>query len=338
MLDSGHAAFDADHTAADRQLIPFVQFGKRAMAGGGILWIGHTDVFTPQTGSNAFASTTQWAAELVRLMGLGIAPKRRGEVLAVPGFYLEVFDEKPANEAKSEHIGALLEWGPKLTTSALQWLAQSKAIGNTQSEPRRPRTLGERALEIAMRELGIAEEPLGSNNSERIKQYRSGCVRHGRLLLLGATPWCAEFSGWCDSIARADMRDEGLDDSCPVAWRAAVSELCADARKIGALYLWPEPDIMPGDLLIMKRNEQNPTLGGDGHVGRVESVDVNSIITIDGNHENKVARVVRSRKDSSIIAVIKYPRAKAEVVSTESIAKAALYGGLDRSSREALGG
>lgn len=312
MLDSGHAAFDPDHTAADRQLKPFVEFAKRAMAGYGLLWVAHTDVGTPQTGPGAFASTTQWTAELVRLLGLGTAPKKPGELLATPGFMIDVHDDKAPNEAKAEHIGALRDWGPSFSARAIEWLVISRSNPITQPSPctKPKRSLGEVALDIALAELnaGVKEEPLGSNDSDRIRAYLGGCVRHGRLLLLRKVPWCAAFLGWCDAMARAELRLDGRDEVPPCKWRAAVSELCADARKVGALIPWPTNDIRPGDRLILQRNGQDPTLGGEGHLGIVESFDAETVTTIDGNYENRVARPTRLRSDPSIVALIRYSR------------------------------
>jgi hypothetical protein len=64
----------------------------------------------------------------------------------------------------------------------------------------------------------------------------------------------------------------------------------------------------PGDLLIMRRDGQDPTLGGSGHVGRIESIEASSIVSIDGNLNNAVSRVSRSLSDPSIIGHIRYPR------------------------------
>jgi hypothetical protein len=64
----------------------------------------------------------------------------------------------------------------------------------------------------------------------------------------------------------------------------------------------------PGDLLIMRRDGQDPTLGGIGHVGRIESIDAASVCSIDGNHDNAVSRVSRSLSDPNIIGHIRYSR------------------------------
>lgn len=119
MLDSGHAAFDGDGTPADRQLEPFVDLARRAAAGEGLLWVAHTDVQTPQRGPGAFASTTQWAAELVRLA----KPAAPG-----PLFRIEAFNREPPERAKQEHIGALLAWGPSFVGDAIAaWIRETSA-------------------------------------------------------------------------------------------------------------------------------------------------------------------------------------------------------------------
>lgn len=306
MLDSGHAAFDADHTASDKQLLPFVSYARSAVDGRGMIWIGHTDVPTPQTGPSAFASTTQWAAELVRLLGYAPAPKRRGESIALPGFYLEVFDEQPADKAKAEHIGALRAWGPAFAARAIKWLVESGELADTIPPPEH-KALGLIALDVARSEIGVREDPPGSNDGPRIRAYRAGCERHGKALRLGPTPWCAEFVGWCDAAARGELRLAGTDIEAPVQWRAAVSELVTDAVKAKAWHVGLD-GAQPGDLLIMRRDGQDPTLGGIGHVGRIESIDATSVCSIDGNHDNAVSRVTRPLSDLNIIGHIRYPR------------------------------
>lgn len=330
MLDSGHAGFDADHTASDKQLAPFVEYARRAMRGECVFRVGHTDVPTPQTGPGAFASTTQWASELVRLLGLGTAPKGRGDSLSLMGLHVEVFDEKRASEAKAEHIGALRAWGAEFTARSIQWRIELGRTADTKRSTHTP-SLGLAALEVAIRELGVSEEPPGSNDGPRIRMYRAGCVRGGKALHLGPSAWCALFVGWCDSIARGEMRLDGHDVEPPVAWRAAVSELVVDAVRAKAWHVGLD-GAQPGDLLVMRRDGQDPTLGGAGHVGRIERIGDTTITTVDGNHGNVVARVGRHLLDPDIIGHIRYPRAD----DVSALAKGAVAAGLDRAAREAL--
>lgn len=108
-IDSIHADFEEDHTAKDAQLAPYVAFAKRAKAHEKLFWIGHSDVVTPQTGPSGYASTTQVAAEIVRLAG--------GESgrFATRAFNLE-------RDPVAEHVAALVKWGPDFVAQAMKLL------------------------------------------------------------------------------------------------------------------------------------------------------------------------------------------------------------------------
>lgn len=108
-IDSIHADFDADGTASDVQITPFVDFARRARAGEKVFWIGHSDVPTAQTGSGAYASTTQVAAEIVRLAG--------GEE---GHFHRRAFNVE-TNPMK-EHLAAIRKWGPGFLAEAMKEL------------------------------------------------------------------------------------------------------------------------------------------------------------------------------------------------------------------------
>lgn len=165
---------------------------------------------------------------------------------------------------------------------------------------------GEAALAVALQELaaGVVEDPLGSNSGERVGEYLAGCVRDldgdgvEDRLRLGAAQWCAAFVGFCDHVAGVTGRP----------WRAAVAELVRDAREAGTLREVLAYDPRPGDLAIWRRGGQDPRHGGLGHVGRVETISEDWIATIDGNHGDKVARVLRRQDDPDLVAWIAYPR------------------------------
>ena len=180
-------------------------------------------------------------------------------------------------------------------------------------------SLGLRALAVAVGELGV-QEP-----SRRVQEYLSGCERGGRLLSLTSGSWCAAFVGWCE-------REAGV---VALPWRASVAELCGDAFRRG---LWSPRDggsrPLPGDLAIFRRAGQDPTLGGAGHVGRVERIEGGVLVSIDGNHNDAVARVERRLDDPALVGWILLPRV-AIGASTEDTARGAVAAGLDRQAREA---
>lgn len=136
------------------------------------------------------------------------------------------------------------------------------------------------------------------------------CRRRGTEALLGLTSdnWCAAFASSSMTIALKP------GEVPPHRYRAAVAELIADARDEGAWHDVSELRAGPfvpciGDLVCFLRGGHDPRGGGEGHVGRVEVFDraTGRLVTIDGNHENRVARVERRVGDFDLVGVIAYP-------------------------------
>ncbi|AKT38004.1 hypothetical protein [Chondromyces crocatus] len=114
-LDSGHAALTTERMPLDVHMDPFVRLARRALAGEALLWFGHSDVKTPQQGPGAFASTTQFGLELLRL--LKAEPTEQPTRFVSPLLVVKGHDLR--QDDRAEHIAALREWGPAFTTSAL---------------------------------------------------------------------------------------------------------------------------------------------------------------------------------------------------------------------------
>lgn len=166
--------------------------------------------------------------------------------------------------------------------------------------------LGERALAWSLEQLGRGEEPAGSNGGPYVRGLLAPCERGGRPLGLTSGNWCAAFAS---AAARA------AGEGAPHGYRAAVAELVADARECGAFVdvihvRHGGAEAHPGDLAIFAREGGDPRRGGTGHVGRVEAFDMASgrIVTIDGNHGDRVARVGRRLTDADLVGFISYPR------------------------------
>lgn len=318
-IDSWHSGFDADGTASDVQLAGLVRYGLAAIEGPRVMWFGHSDVQTPQTGPGAYASTTQTGAELRRLCGL---PAAGGDV-SRGGLRVRAYDVR--KDQRREHGAALTEWGPG-------WLADAVALAvarrpaaapDEQPPPTLPSlALGQRALALAQAELaaGVREVP-GVGASPRIVEYLAGCERDGRVigscLRSDEIAWCAAAASWC--CARAAVEGEDL----PHRWRVSVRELWADALERGTArgaeviragsYV-PQP----GDLAILTRG--GPAVGsgptafaksaGLGHVGRVASwVAGGTYQSLDGNHGDRWALVTRSSDAPEFVGIIAYPQA-----------------------------
>ena len=128
-LDSGHAAFEGDRTPLDAHMEPFLRLARRALAGEALLWYGHSDVQTPQKGPQAFASTTQFGLELLRLLKVESTPPETRFVS--PRLVVRAYDVRPGDH--EEHIAALTEWGPTFTAAALAALDGAEAAAGAEA-------------------------------------------------------------------------------------------------------------------------------------------------------------------------------------------------------------
>lgn len=123
-------------------------------------------------------------------------------------------------------------------------------------------------LAAARGEVGVTEQPPGSNESPRIREYRaaSGSPPPG--------PWCAYFVSWAARQGGMPLGDSGQGFG-----------------SVDALYSWAQgagrttQDPKPGDLVVW-----------DEHIGIVESVLPDGRLqTIEGNSSDMVARRTHSR-------------------------------------------
>ena len=130
-------------------------------------------------------------------------------------------------------------------------------------------TPGLRALQAAQAEVGVAEQPPGSNDGPRIAQYRTATAGSG------VGPWCAYFTSWAAREAGVPIGDNGQGFG-------RVDDVYAWAQKAGKAIPNTGGNVkpQPGDLIVW-----------DEHIGVVDSVDPDgSIHTIEGNSSDKVSR------------------------------------------------
>src|SRR3954468_15364175 len=104
---------------------------------------------------------------------------------------------------------------------------------------------GQAALAAAEAEVGVSEQPPGSNDSPRIAQYRQATAGSP-----GAGPWCAYFASWAARQAGAPLGDYGQGFG-------RVDDVWSWAQSAGRTTKDPQP----GDLVVW-----------DEHIGIVESV------------------------------------------------------------------
>jgi hypothetical protein len=130
-------------------------------------------------------------------------------------------------------------------------------------------SVGQAIVNAALPEVGVSEQPPGSNDSPRIAQYRQATAGSG------VGPWCAYFASWAARQAGVPLGDQGQGFG-------SVSDVYAWAQKTGrAIPNGPGVTPQPGDLIVW---------GGE-HIGIVQSVDPNGTIhTIEGNSSNKVSQ------------------------------------------------
>ncbi len=133
------------------------------------------------------------------------------------------------------------------------------------------------ALRLAQAEIGVAEDPPGSNNGTRIAEYRTATAGSAPGI-----PWCAYFVSWAARQAGVPIGEQGQG-------YGAVEQIASWAERTGRLRP-PATLPEPGDLILF----------GGRHVGIVESVNADGrLTTVEGNHHNAVQRVERRIGDAT---------------------------------------
>ena len=126
---------------------------------------------------------------------------------------------------------------------------------------------GQAILNLVSREVGVAEQPPGSNDAPRIAQYRQATAGSG------VGPWCAYFVSWAAREAGVPIGDAGQG-------YGLVDDVWAWGQRAGKAIPAGSGTPQPGDLIVW-----------DEHIGVVESVQPDGrITTIEGNSSDQVAR------------------------------------------------
>lgn len=157
-------------------------------------------------------------------------------------------------------------------------------------DPRIPLGLGAKRsaiLRVAFGELdlGVREEPPGSNRGPRIDVYLPAWARERP-----GPPWCAWFATW--------VLEQALGDQNVLGRTGGTSTLTARAQ---AADLWrPKASYLPspGDLFMMKTGR------GKGHVGFVSGYRAGRIETVEGNSGDRVRHGARELADERITGFI----------------------------------
>ena len=126
---------------------------------------------------------------------------------------------------------------------------------------------GQAMLNLVRNEVGVAEQPPGSNDGARIAQYRQATAGSG------VGPWCAYFVSWA-------AREAGVPIGDAAQGFGRVDDVWAWAERSGKAIPAAGAQPQPGDLIVW-----------DEHIGVVESVGADGAIsTIEGNSSDSVAR------------------------------------------------
>ncbi len=132
------------------------------------------------------------------------------------------------------------------------------------------------AVSLATSQIGVRENG-SSNDSIDIRRYKNGSK--------DANPWCASFVSWCYG------RGQNGNNSKTFGYDASTQSIRAKAMRAGK-YSSKDSGYVPqvGDIAMWRYSSSS------GHVGIVSKVNPDgSFETIEGNCDNKVQRVTRTR-------------------------------------------
>ena len=185
-------------------------------------------------------------ARIAQLQSLFTAPAAAAPTVATP----------PATSAAA----------PTSFSTALQNAGAASLTGTAAAQP--TSGAGQAIVNLVSKEVGVAEQPPGSNDSPRIAQYRQATAGSG------VGPWCAYFTSWAAREAGVPLGDNGQGFG-------RVDDVYAWAQKAGKAIPNTGGDVtpQPGDLIVW-----------DEHIGVVRNVDPDGTIhTIEGNSSDQVS-------------------------------------------------
>lgn len=153
-------------------------------------------------------------------------------------------------------------------------------------------------LSIAQAELGVSENPPGSNTGSRVTIYQSSCSLSQSLPT--GWPWCAAFVCWTiQQWLNLHETQKILSLANPEDWRPKTASAFgflpwARAQNLQILSDAPfnQPYTNPGDLVIFDCS----------HIGFLISDDSSTVTTIDGNTSGT------SPRDGGMVAIMTRPR------------------------------
>jgi hypothetical protein len=134
-----------------------------------------------------------------------------------------------------------------------------------------PSPFQQHALHFAIQQLGVQENPIGSNRGDQIDKYLKS------VKAPAGVPWCAAFIYWCFQQASYEICTINpliKTAHCLTHWnRTQGQRIFARA----SLQLVPLTNIKPGAIFIIQYKN------GMGHCGIIKEIHGDKIITIEGN-------------------------------------------------------
>ena len=127
-------------------------------------------------------------------------------------------------------------------------------------------------IALAKTQLGVSENPPGSNNVIYNTEYYGGPSN---------LPWCVVFIWWL-------FKELGASDLFCGGQKTAWCDYVMNYAKQNGL--WVTGEYKPGDLVIFNWDNDNTT----DHIGLAISVAGNSVTTIEGNCNDKVSQMMRT--------------------------------------------
>lgn len=144
-----------------------------------------------------------------------------------------------------------------------------------------PKSAAAAALAVAVGELGVMEQPLGSNRGPKVDQYQIAAGLGG-----GGFFWCMAFVYWCFKEAAKDGTDPNpfpKTAGCLDAWNRVRAQ--SPARLISKARAVADPGLVkPGAVFILDFG------GGMGHTGFVRRNNGGALVTVEGNSNSSGSR------------------------------------------------
>lgn len=172
-----------------------------------------------------------------------------------------------------------------------------------------PKTLGEQAVAVLLRDLGAHEEPWpnyphppspNSNRGPVVDKINLGVYGDGKKLL--GQPWCARTVRYAYEKAAQEIGlpppFAGIKSTLATAssWKSTFKKWKLDQPKVGAVGLF--------------------LAGKKSHAMLISSVTGDTVYTVEGNHNDSVALVKRHASDFDVLLDVEaYVRSKQERVA-----------------------